>query len=71
MRVNRVLTGLMVWMAVSVPAALWAGKVLKARREELERQAQRDRQGKTELERRVQRGLPDPVGLQGLAGNQL
>ena len=33
------LLGLLVWLALSVPVAILAGKVLKARREQMERQA--------------------------------
>ena len=34
--VLKALLGALVWLVLSVPAALWASKVLKARREEME-----------------------------------
>jgi hypothetical protein len=75
--VNRAVTVLTVWMVVSVPVGILVGKVLKARLGEQELldplgyPAVTGEMGLTELERRVRRVRPDPVGLQGLAGNQL
>jgi hypothetical protein len=65
--VPKVLLGVLVWMVLTVPGALWAAKALKARREEmeqqesewLERQARRDRMGSLERkDHRDRRGPP-------------
>jgi hypothetical protein len=79
-----VVAGLLAWLVLSVPAALWVSRVLKARREEMERTAQREAQARKDrlalLERRDRQGppswdrpvrpVPRPKGRRDLKGGK-
>jgi hypothetical protein len=55
----------LVWMVLSVPVAILGGKVLKARREQMEREAQRGRPANL-----APRVIRDPKVCRALTGRQ-